>query len=54
MVVTVFDLATTVKRPSKTFAECDTAHSWRFNEAGKVNTFRHCENTYQQVGAYQA
>lgn len=54
IVVAVFNIEATVKRTGKKVTEHDTVHIWRFDESGQVSAFRHCEDTYQQVMAYQA
>jgi ketosteroid isomerase-like protein len=51
LVVALFDIEATVKATGKRFVEQDEAHVWRFNDAGKVNRFRHCADTYQQAVA---
>ncbi|MDZ7267144.1 MAG: hypothetical protein ONB48_07425 [candidate division KSB1 bacterium] len=49
MVVALTDFSFTVKRTGRQVVERDEPHVWRFNEAGRVVSFRHCADTHQHV-----
>jgi hypothetical protein len=53
VVVALVDLTFTVKKNGKKVVEQDEAHVWRFNDVGKVVSFRHCADTNQHVQAFR-
>lgn len=53
LVVAVLDLEAKVKRTGKVVKETDEIHIWRFNDAGKVATFRHRADTLKHLKAWE-
>jgi uncharacterized protein len=52
LVVALLDVTFTVKATGKQVKQLDEVHIWRFNDAGKVSSFRHRVDTHAQFIAF--
>jgi ketosteroid isomerase-like protein len=53
VVVALIDVTFTVKATGKSMAQLDEVHIWRFNDQGKVSSFRHRVDTHAQHLAFK-